>query len=411
MATEKYGNDMATTIVIGAGQAGAEVVSKLRDEGHEDRIVLIGQEDYLPYQRPPLSKKYMAGEMALERLFLRPKEFYQDKSIELQIGKSALKIDPNQQRVEFSDGSLKYDHLVLSTGSKPRELTPYNSRKIKNLFTMRDLNDANSIEAFMKSGMRLLIVGGGYIGLEAAATARKFGVDVTLVEIEERILKRVAAKETSDYIRSLHISNGVKIKEAIGLDKLEIVGEKVVNASLTDDSDINVDFVIVGIGITPNTDLAEGANLKINNGILINEKCQTSVSNIYAAGDCTSFKYKNTLVRLESVGNAIDQATTVAQNIMKQNTSYTPKPWFWSDQYDLKLQIAGLNTGYDEVVVRKGESRQVSHWYYKGQSLLAVDALNDPRCYMIGKRLIEANKSPSKNQLRDENFNLKVLLK
>ena len=411
MATEKYGNDMVTTIVLGAGQAGAEVVSKLRDEGHEDRIILIGQEDYLPYQRPPLSKKYMAGEMALERLFLRPKEFYQDKSIELQIGKSALKIDPNQQRVEFSDGSLKYDHLVLSTGSKPRELPLYNSRKIKNLFTMRDLNDANSIEAFMKSGMRLLIVGGGYIGLEAAATARKFGVDVTLVEIEERILKRVAAKETSDYIRSLHISNGVKIKEAIGLDKLEIVGEKVVNASLTDDTDINVDFVIVGIGITPNTDLAEGANLKINNGILINEKCQTSVSNIYAAGYCTSFKYKNTLVRLESVGNAIDQATTVAQNIMKQNTSYTPKPWFWSDQYDLKLQIAGLNTGYDEVVVRKGESRQVSHWYYKGESLLAVDALNDPRCYMIGKRLIEANKSPSKNQLRDENFNLKVLLK
>ena len=411
MATEKYGNDMATTIVIGAGQAGAEVVSKLRDEGHEDRIVLIGQENYLPYQRPPLSKKYMAGEMALERLFLRPKEFYQDKSIELHIGKSALKIDPNQQRVEFSDGSLKYDHLVLSTGSKPRELPTYNSSKIKNLFTMRDLNDANSIEAFMKSGMRLLIVGGGYIGLEAAATARKFGVDVTLVEIEERILKRVAAKETSDYIRSLHISNGVKIKEAIGLDKLEIVGEKVVNASLTDGSDINVDFVIVGIGITPNTYLAEGANLKINNGILINEKCQTSVSNIYAAGDCTSFKYKNTLVRLESVGNAIDQATTVAQNIMKQNTSYTPKPWFWSDQYDLKLQIAGLNTGYDEVVVRKGERKQVSHWYYKGQSLLAVDALNDPRCYMIGKRLIEANKSPSKNQLRDENFNLKVLLK
>ena len=195
------------------------------------------------------------------------------------------------------------------------------------------------------------------------------------------------------------------------MDKLEIVGEKVVNASLTDGSNINVDFVIVGIGITPNTDLAEGANLKINNGILINDKCQTSVSNIYAAGDCTSFKYKNTVVRLESVGNAIDQATTVAQNIMKQNTSYNPKPWFWSDQYDLKLQIAGLNTGYDEVVVRKGESRQVSHWYYKGQSLLAVDALNDPRCYMIGKRLIEANKSPSKNQLRDENFNLKVLLK
>ena len=402
---------MATTIVIGAGQAGAEVISKLRDQGHEDRLVLIGQENYLPYQRPPLSKKYMAGEMTLERLFLRPKEFYTEKNVELHIGKSALRIDPDQQIVEFNDGNLDYDHLVLATGSRPRDLPPYIGGKVKNLFTMRDLNDANSIGAFMKSGMRLLIVGGGYIGLEAAATARKFGVDVTLVEIEERILKRVAAKETSDFIRSLHISNGVNIKEAVGLGKLEIADDKVLSASLTDGSDINVDFVIVGIGITPNTELAEGANLKINNGILINDKCQTSVSNIYAAGDCTSFEYKDTLVRLESVGNAIDQATIVAQNIMKQNTNYIPKPWFWSDQYDLKLQIAGLNTGYDDVVVRKGKNKQVSHWYFKGQSLLAVDALNDPRCYMIGKRLIEENKSPSKNQLRDENFNLKVLLK
>ena len=402
---------MATTIVIGAGQAGAEVVSKLRDQGHEERLVLIGQENYLPYQRPPLSKKYMAGEMTLDRLFLRPKEFYTEKNVELHIGKSALRIDPDQQIVEFNDGNLDYDHLVLATGSRPRDLPPYIGGKVKNLFTMRDLNDANSIGAFMKSGMRLLIVGGGYIGLEAAATARKFGVDVTLVEIEERILKRVAAKETSDYIRSLHISNGVNIKEAVGLDKLEIADDKVLSASLTDGSDINVDFVIVGIGITPNTELAEGANLKINNGIFINDKCQTSVSNIYAAGDCTSFEYKDTLVRLESVGNAIDQATIVAQNIMKQNTNYIPKPWFWSDQYDLKLQIAGLNTGYDNVVVRKGKNKQVSHWYFKGQSLLAVDALNDPRCYMIGKRLIEENKSPPKNQLRDENFNLKVLLK
>ena len=402
---------MATTIVIGAGQAGAEVVSKLRAEGYEGRVVLIGQENYLPYQRPPLSKKYMAGEMALERLFLKPKEFYQDKGIELLIGQSALKINPIEQEIEFTDGILNYDHLVLATGSKPRELTPYIGRKINNLFTMRDLNDANSIEPYMKSGMRLLIVGGGYIGLEAAATARKFGVDVTLVEIEERILKRVAAKETSDYIRSLHISKGVKIKEEIGLDRLKIVGDKALSASLTDGSDISVDFVIVGIGIIPNTELAKSAKLKINNGIFVNDECRTSISNIYAAGDCTSFEYKNTLVRLESVGNAIDQANTVAQNILQQNTKYIPKPWFWSDQYNLKLQIAGLNTGYDDVVVRKGENDQVSHWYFKGPNLLAVDALNDPRCYMIGKRLIEANNSPTKNQLKDKDFNLKVLLK
>ena len=402
---------MTTTIVIGAGQAGAEVASKLRDEGYDDRILLIGQENYLPYQRPPLSKKYMAGEMALERLFLRPQEFYQDKNIELNIGKSAYQIDPNKQKVEFNGGSLHYDHLVLATGSKPRELPDYIGLKIKNLFTMRDLTDANSIEPFIKSGMRLLIVGGGYIGLEAAATARKFGVDVTLVEIEERILKRVAAKETSDYIRSLHISKGVKIKEEIGLDRLKIVGDKALSASLTDGSDISVDFVIVGIGIIPNTELAKSAKLKINNGIFVNDECRTSISNIYAAGDCTSFEYKNTLVRLESVGNAIDQANTVAQNILQQNTKYIPKPWFWSDQYNLKLQIAGLNTGYDDVVVRKGENDQVSHWYFKGPNLLAVDALNDPRCYMIGKRLIEADNSPTKNQLKDKDFNLKVLLK
>jgi 3-phenylpropionate/trans-cinnamate dioxygenase ferredoxin reductase subunit len=195
------------------------------------------------------------------------------------------------------------------------------------------------------------------------------------------------------------------------LDNLKIIDGKILSAYLTDGSDINVDFVIVGIGVTPNTKLAEGAKLKINNGIFVNDMCQTSIANIYAAGDCTSFNYKNTLVRLESVGNAIDQAMIVAQNIMKQDTSYLPKPWFWSDQYDLKLQIAGLNTGYDDVAIRKGENNQVSHWYFKGSDLLAVDALNDPRSYMIGKRLIEANKSPSKNQIKDKDLNLKVLLK
>ena len=207
------------------------------------------------------------------------------------------------------------------------------------------------------------------------------------------------------------MSKGVKFKEAIGLEKLKITDDEILGAYLTDGSDINVDFVIVGIGVTPNTKLAEGAKIKINNGIFVNDMCQTSIANIYAAGDCTSFNYKNTLVRLESVGNAIDQAMIVVQNIMKRNTIYLPKPWFWSDQYDLKLQIAGLNTGYDDVAIRKGENNQVSHWYFKGSDLLAVDALNDPRSYMIGKRLIETNKSPSKNQIKDKDLNLKVLLK
>jgi 3-phenylpropionate/trans-cinnamate dioxygenase ferredoxin reductase subunit len=256
-----------------------------------------------------------------------------------------------------------------------------------------------------------LIVGGGYIGLEAAAVASKLGLKVTLLEMADRILQRVAAPETSDYFRELHISKGVDIREGLGLDRL-LGDERVTGASLTDGSQIDVDFVIAGVGILPADHLASNAGIEIENGIKTNAFGQTSDPHIWAAGDCASYPAGGIQRRLESVQNAIDQSELVAENILGAGKSYDPKPWFWSDQYDVKLQIAGLNIGFDKVVTRAGDKDgAVSHWYYDGDKLLAVDAMNDPRAYMVGKRLIEAGKSPSSEAIASPKTDLKELLK
>jgi 3-phenylpropionate/trans-cinnamate dioxygenase ferredoxin reductase subunit len=252
-------------------------------------------------------------------------------------------------------------------------------------------------------------VGGGYIGLEAAAVAVKQMMQVTLVEMADRILKRVAAPQTSDYFRALHASHGVDIREGVGLDRLE-GGGHVTAAILSDGSRLEVDFVIVGVGVAPDTPLAEAAGLEIDNGIKVDAQGRTSDPHIWAAGDCTSFPYRGNRIRLESVPNAIDQAEAVAENILGADKNYMAKPWFWSDQYDVKLQIAGLNTGYDDVVARRSEGLTASLWYYKGDQLLAVDAMNDPRSYMIGKRLIEAGKTADKSVVANAQADLKALL-
>ena len=263
------------------------------------------------------------------------------------------------------------------------------------------------------AGRRVLIVGGGYIGLEAAAVAARLGLKVTLVEMSERILQRVAAPQTSDYFRTLHQSHGVNIQEGTGLTQLHSTKGRVSGAALSDGREIAVDFVIVGVGITPQSDIAEAAGLTVENGIQVNALGQTSDPAIWAAGDCAVFPYKGGRLRLESVQNAIDQAEAVASNILGANQAYVPQPWFWSDQYDVKLQIAGLNTGYDRVVSRAApeDPKAVSFWYYQGDGLLAVDAMNDPRAYMVGKRLIESGKSPAPAVIGDPTSNLKSLLK
>ncbi len=252
-------------------------------------------------------------------------------------------------------------------------------------------------------------MGGGYIGLEAAAVCAKLGMQVTLIEMAPRILQRVAAPETSDFFRDLHRQNGVDIREGVGLDCL-LGDDRVTGAHLTDGTELLLDMVIVGIGITPATTVAEMCDLNIDNGIAVDLYGRTSDPDIYAAGDCASFPYKGGRIRLESVQNAIDQAEIVARNMIGEEAEYHPSPWFWSDQYDVKLQISGLNAGYDQVVVREKHGAR-SHWYYKGNTLLAVDAMNAPRAYMVGKRLLEAGKSPSPETVADTSIVIKDLLR
>ncbi|MEH6749571.1 MAG: FAD-dependent oxidoreductase [Paracoccaceae bacterium] len=401
---------MTHVVVIGAGQAGSSLVAKLRNSGFDGRITLIGAEPEPPYQRPPLSKAYLLGDMTLDRLFLRPESFYAEHDIDLRLNTRVTGIDRAARTVRLGDEVIRYDHLVLTTGSDPRRLPSSIGGALAGVFVVRDLADVDAMAPHVVAGRRALIVGGGYIGLEAAAVAAKRGLEVTLVEMADRILQRVAAPETSAYFRALHQAHGVTIREGVGLDRL--LGEgRVTGARLSDGTELAADLVIVGAGIAPATALAEAAGLEIENGIKVDARGQTSDPAIWAAGDCASFPWKAGRIRLESVPNAIDQAECVAENIMGAAKDYEAKPWFWSDQYDVKLQIAGLNTGYDHTVVRPGDKPgSQSVWYFRGDALLAVDAMNDPRAYMIGKRLIEAGQSPSPAVVADPETPLKSLM-
>lgn len=400
---------MSHIVVVGAGQAGSSLVVKLRETGFDGQITLIGDEAAPPYQRPPLSKAYLLGEMPRERLFLRPEAFYAERDITLRTGAAVTAIDPAAKTLDLGGESLSFDQLALTTGSLPRRLPDAIGGSLDGLYYVRTLADVDAMATEFSEGRRLLIVGGGYIGLEAAAVAAKQGLKVTLVEMADRILQRVAAPETSDYFRALHKGHGVDIREGIGLTRLTGDGP-VTGAELTDGTVIEADFVIAGTGILPDTRLAEAAGLTCDNGIAVDEQGRTSADGIWAAGDCASFPHGGARLRLESVPNAIDMAECVAQNMCGAGKTYVPEPWFWSDQYDIKLQIAGLNVGYDRVVVRDGGEAR-SHWYYAGDTLLAVDAMNDPRGFMMGKRLLSMGKSPDPAALADPATELKTLMR
>ena len=401
---------MRHIVVIGAGQAGSSCVVKLRNGGFDGKITLIGAEPQPPYQRPPLSKAYLMGDMALERLYLRPQSFYAEQGIDLMLDAHVDAIDTVNKQIAVNGGMLAYDDLVLATGSVPHRLPAAIGGDLDGVHVVRSLADVDAMAPRFVAGARVLIVGGGYIGLEAASVAAKLGLTVTLVEMASRILQRVAAPETSAFFRQLHKSHGVDLREGVGLGHL--TGEGAVSgAVLTDGTELTVDFVIVGVGVAPAASLAEAAGIALDNGIAVDAQGRTNVPHVWAAGDCASFPYHGDRIRLESVPNAIDQSEVVAENLMGAEKDYVAKPWFWSDQYDVKLQIAGLNTGYDRVVTRGAAPGPVSFWYYQGEKLLAVDAANDPRGYMVGKRLIESGKSPSADLVADSEYDLKALLK
>lgn len=399
-------------VIVGAGQAGFALAAKLRALKDSRPITIIGAEECLPYQRPPLTKKYLLGEMDFDRLLFRPEHWYHDNDVEIRLSTWAEQIHRDTKQLLTQDGGvLDYGTLALTTGSTPRRLPATIGGDLDGVYVARDKRDADMLAEEMRAGRRVLIIGGGYIGLEVAAVARHRGLEVTVIEMADRILQRVAAKETADIMRVIHQDRDVVIREKTGLKQLVGRQGRVVAAELSDGSTLEVDFVIVGIGVVPNDQLAKEAGLEVTNGIVVDEFGRTSDPSIYAMGDCAVLPWKGGRIRLESVQNAVDQAEAVAAVIAGGNEAYDPNPWFWSDQYDVKLQIAGFNLGYDDTILRHGTREgSCSIWYFKDRQFIAVDAINDAKAYVTGKKLLESGINPDRAILADQSSDLKQLL-
>lgn len=406
-------NVLLHIVVIGTGQAAVALVARLRCDGFDGDITLIGEEAVLPYERPPLSKGLLLGDVGMDGILLRPATWYGEHNIALKTGLRVIDIDPVAQAVMLQNGErIAYDKLALCTGATPRRLPQALGGNLSGVYSIRTIVDTERLAIELVAGRRVLIVGGGYIGLEAAAVAAGKGLNVTIVEMAPRILQRVACPETSAYFAALHEKNGVRILEATGLSKL--VGEdRIVGAELVDGSFLPADFAIVGIGVLPATDLARRAGVAVSNGIDTDAQGRTNVDNIWAAGDCANLNYRGERLRIECVGNAIDRAETVARSMLGHGVEAISTPWFWSDQYDCRLQIAGLGVGYDAIHVKIFLNRPDArvHWYFRQGRLIACDAMNAPKDYMIGKRLIEAGKSPDPDVLCNEGTDLRWLLR
>lgn len=399
-------------VIVGAGQAGFALAAKLRMLKDTRPITILGSEPVLPYQRPPLSKKYLLGDMTFDRLLFRPEGWYDENEVEMRLSTPVEAIDPETKTVRLFDGSeIAYETLALATGATPRRLPKAIGGDLDGVFTVRDKADADRLASEMKPGHRLLIVGGGYIGLEAAAVARKLGLEVTLIEMADRILARVAAPETADAIRSIHLAEGVSIHEKTGLTRLIGDEGRVKAAELSDGRVIDADMVIVGIGVSPNDQLAADAGLEVQNGIVVDAYGRTTNPAIYAMGDCAVQEWNGQQVRLESVQNAVDQAEAVAAILAGGAEPYRPRPWFWSDQYDVKLQIAGFNLGYDETILRPGtRDGSLSVWYFRQGDFIAVDAINDAKAYVTGKKLLEMGRPVDRLAIADTHLDLKSLI-
>jgi 3-phenylpropionate/trans-cinnamate dioxygenase ferredoxin reductase subunit len=404
---------VAPVVIVGAGQAAASFISRHVALGSEPPLLLIGEEPHPPYQRPPLSKKYLLGEMERERLFIRPLEWYQNQSVETRFNTRVTEIRSDQKQIVTGDGeTIDYASLLLCTGSSARMLPESIGGNLEGVFKLRSIADIDQIEPSLVKGQRLLIVGGGYIGLEAAAVGRKLGLEVTILEMADRIMQRVAATETSNYFRQLHQSHGVVVRESARMTRLFEKDGRVGGAELESGERVEADLVLVGIGGSPNTELAEAAGLECNNGIVVNDRCQTSDEHIYAAGDCCNFARNGQRIRLESVQNAADQGDLVARIIAGESVTYNALPWFWSDQYDCKLQIVGLNQGHNHTVLRPGANdASQSVWYYADKQLLAIDAMNEPKSYAFGRMIIEKGKHPSPEEIADPSTDLKAIAK
>ncbi|MFK8052609.1 MAG: NAD(P)/FAD-dependent oxidoreductase [Woeseiaceae bacterium] len=400
---------MESIVIVGAGHAAGQLVSSLVMAGFDGKITLIGDEPSAPYQRPPLSKKYLSGELPEERLLLKPLAFYAEHNVDLRLNQRALSVDVKQQTVTLDTGArITWDKLVLATGSRVRKLDVPGA-DARRVHYLRNIRDVDGIRHAMKRSKRIAIVGGGYIGLEVAAIAKQNDFDVALVEREPRLLRRAVSPELSDFYARVHGDAGVNVHLDTGVEAFERTEESL-NLRLSNGSTLSADMAIVGVGVVPTTRLAEDLELECDNGIVVDEFCQTSHPSILAIGDCTN--HPNGILgkrlRLESVPNALAQAKCAAATLTGNPSAYNEVPWFWSDQYDLKLQIVGLNQGYDRTVIRGSMAdKQFACFYLRGGALIAVDAVNSPREFMFSKPAVAAGARIPVDVLADASASLK----
>ncbi|SRR5579883_62618 len=371
-----------SVVIVGAGQAGFQAAWSLRMEGYDGTVTLIGEEPHLPYQRPPLSKGFLLGKQELASATLRPERFYREHRIDLIQGERVSAIDRESRRVKLGSGSsLPYDSLVLATGARVRRLPD------PNIVYLRGIDDAIELSSRLARAQSVLVIGGGFIGLEVAAAARVLGKDVTVVEIQSRLMSRSVAPVLSDFFRALHESHGVRIRFGAC------------------EASAGADLVIAGIGVIPNSELADAAGLPVANGIVVDAHLRTADHRIFAIGDCADHPQMG---RLESVQNAVDQAKCVAANIAGKNEPYRAVPWFWTDQFDAKLQMAGISLAADQVVLR-GSPPKFSVFYFRSGKLIAVDSIGRPADHLLARKLLAKESAVTPEQAADENFPLKPL--
>ena len=400
-------------VILGAGQAAGTAVVTLRQMGHAGPITLVGDEDAPPYQRPPLSKAYFKGELPEARLYVKPEGYYGDQNVTMKLGESAVSLDRAAKTVTLSGGEvLPYDKLIIATGSRPRVI-PVAGADLDGVMVLRTLADVDKLQPLATEGKRLVVVGAGYIGLEAAAVARQIGLEVTVLEAMDRVLARVTSPVISEFYQDVHRDAGVDVR--LNARMKGFVGDdgQLSGVEMEDGEVIPADIVLVGIGILPNQELAEQAGLTCENGINTDEQSRTSDPDIYAVGDCANrvivqYGHRG---RLESVHNAIETAKIAAASICGKPGPALDAPWFWSDQYDLKLQTAGLLTGFDQAVVRGDMStRKFSVWYLKDGTFLALDSVNMPGEFMAAKRLVGKNAKLDAGALKDPATDLKTMI-
>ncbi|MFM0341417.1 NAD(P)/FAD-dependent oxidoreductase [Paraburkholderia fungorum] len=398
----------STVVIVGAGQAGFQAASSLRQAGFDGRILLVGDEPCIPYDRPPLSKSYLAGETGLDGLWLRPETFYQKERIELELGETVTAIDRQTRHVELASGrKIAYDRLILATGARFRPLSVAGA-ELDGVLPLRTLADADALRPRLAEAREAVVIGAGFIGLEFAAVARQAGVGVHIVEVTQRPMGRVVSEETSRFYTRAHRDWGSKV--LLGTGVVRILGNGRVSAVETSDGRrLPADLVLIGIGVLPNTEIAAAAGLAIDNGIVVDQNLATTDPTIFAIGDCANYPSRFGRCRLESVQNAVDQGQAVAAAIVGESIPYDKVPWFWTDQADLKLQIAGITAGHDRAVLRgDSESRSFSSFFFRNGTLIGVESINRPTDHVVARRLLLADPRLSPEQAADSDFDLRA---